>query len=132
MSFLLHRDTCAAFLRQVRRVVNRMTQHGGQLHVSALTIMGLELWLVRHQTPAKYLQGYRAFTQSITVLGVDEAIAHRAAGVGSRLRLQGQRVTDLNLLIAGTALTQGLTLVTHATQVFAAIPGLQVVDWTRP
>jgi predicted nucleic acid-binding protein len=36
------------------------------------------------------------------------------------------------LLIAATALEQGLTLVTHSTQRFAIVTGLTVLDWAVP
>jgi tRNA(fMet)-specific endonuclease VapC len=132
MSFLLHRDACIAMLRRVRRVVNRATRHRGNLHVSALTILGLELWLVRPQTPSRYLPLYGPLLTDLRILAVTDAVAHRAAGLGSRLRLQGQRLSNTNLLIAATALVHGLTLVTHSTQVYANIPGLPVEDWTQP
>jgi tRNA(fMet)-specific endonuclease VapC len=132
MSFLLHRDACVAVLRGKRRVVARAARHSGNLHVSVLTIMDLELWLVLPQTPSRHLLGYRDFQRDFRILDVNEAIAHRAAGLGSRLRLQGQRVNNTNLLIAATALVHGLTLVTHATRVYANIPGLLLEDWSQP
>jgi predicted nucleic acid-binding protein len=63
---------------------------------------------------------------------VDDAIAHRAAGIGPRLRLQGRRLSLANLLVAATAVERGLTLVTHSAQTFAGIPGLVLEDWTVP
>jgi tRNA(fMet)-specific endonuclease VapC len=132
MSYLLHQDTCSACMRHVRRVNNRFVQHGSGLHVSAVTVMGLELWVLRPRTPVRYLQTYGALMRQVVVLVVDEPIAHRAAVIGSRFALQGRRMPTVALLIAATALVHGLTLVTHTAQLFANIPGLTVVDWTVP
>jgi hypothetical protein len=63
MSFLLAKDTCAAHLRQSRRLVGRLTQHQGLLHVSAITVIELELWLLQYRTPSTYLQSYSTFMQ---------------------------------------------------------------------
>ena len=38
----------------------------------------------------------------------------------------------LILMIAATALTHGLTLVTHNTQDFLHVPGLTIIDWLNP
>jgi tRNA(fMet)-specific endonuclease VapC len=132
MSFLLRDDACRDALRQRPRVVARVTRHRGNLHVSALTILGLEQWLVLPQTPSALLPGYGTFRAEVRILDVTDDIARRAAGLWSRLRLGGHRLRDSDLLIAATALVHGLTLVTHATTVYANIPGLTVEDWTRP
>jgi predicted nucleic acid-binding protein len=70
--------------------------------------------------------------QGILVPPVDEAVAHRAAGIGTRLRIQGQPLNTVDQQIAATAFVHGLTVVTHAPQAYANIPGLTVVDWMVP
>ena len=48
------------------------------------------------------------------------------AEVRGRLRLEGQLITDMDLLIAATALANSLTLVTRNIRHFARIPGLEL------
>jgi predicted nucleic acid-binding protein len=132
MSFLLHLDACVAYLRRRRWVVHHASQHRRQLHVAAVTITELELWLVRATTPSRYLFRYQALLQDLIVLPVDDAIAHRAAAIGSRLRSQRRTVPIPALLVAGTAVVHGFTLVTRQGTTFAGIPGLSVVDWCIP
>jgi tRNA(fMet)-specific endonuclease VapC len=132
MSFLLHRDTCAAFVRNVRLVTGRFLHHHGDLHISAVTVMELEVWLSGWKTPIRFQQVYWAMRQQVRVLDMNEVVAQRAAQVGAKLYGQGQRPSSVNLLIAATALHHGLTLVTHNQQRFAAIPGLTVIDWQVP
>jgi predicted nucleic acid-binding protein len=83
MSFLLDQDTCIAAVRQVPRVTQRVVQHRSDLYVSAVTVVGLELWVVRARTPSRYMQVYVALSQQLKVVSVDEAIAHRFAVVCS-------------------------------------------------
>jgi predicted nucleic acid-binding protein len=132
MSFLLHRDTCIAAIRGVRRVANRLIQHRGSLHVSAVTVLNLEMWLLRPGTPERLIQPYGALMQQITVADVDDPIAHQAARVGVRFRTQGQKVSAIDLLVAATALVRGWALVTHQGSFFANVPGLTTADWTVP
>ena len=132
MSFLLDQDIYAAALRGNPLVTSRWTQNLGRLHVSAVTVTMLEMWLVRSRTPSRYLQAYGTLMSQAKVLSVDDAVARRAARVGSRLRSQGQPLPLVALLIAGTALEHNLTLVTHHTQLFAPVPGLPLADWLVP
>jgi tRNA(fMet)-specific endonuclease VapC len=47
----------------------------------------------------------------------------------ARLRLAGTPIGEYDLLIAGIALANKLTLVTHNTSEFSRVPRLQVEDW---
>jgi tRNA(fMet)-specific endonuclease VapC len=132
MSWLLHRDTCAAVIRGVRRVSAHFAQQLGQIHVSALTITVLELWLTRVKTPTRYLQGYAAIFQNLKVVPVDDVIAHRAARLGNAQSGQGPSMTLVDLIVAATAVSQGFTLVTRDTGLFANVPGLMLADWFVP
>lgn len=132
MSFLLTRDTVAAHLRNMRRVVHRFTQHRGSVFLSAATLMDVELWLLRVNTPLRYAIRFQALVRLLTVAAIDEPIAHRAASIGNRIRAQGRRLTMLELLAAGTAVERGYTLVTRHGALYANIPGLTVVDWSAP
>jgi tRNA(fMet)-specific endonuclease VapC len=93
--------------------------------------MTLELWLRHANTPGRYLQGYTAARQQLKVVSVDEAVAYRAARVGSFLPA-GARMNLLDLLVAATALVHDMTLVTHTPQVYAQVPGLKLADWLIP
>ena len=132
MSFLLNRDTCAAFLRGRQVVTARFPQHRGNLHASALTILSLEMWLLRHSTPGRLLNAYQAGLQQVRVVNLDDAVAHQGARLSVQLRRQGRQMSTTNLILAATALVHGLTLVTHATGTFNFVPGLSLADWLVP
>jgi tRNA(fMet)-specific endonuclease VapC len=132
MSFLLDRETCSAWVRKNRFVYQRFFQNLGNVHLSAMTVLGLELWLLRKRTPSRYLQVYGALMQQLKVVEVDESIAHRAAIIGSDPSTQGRPLDITDLLVAATALVRGLTLVTHQGQRFANVAGLNTVDWMVP
>jgi tRNA(fMet)-specific endonuclease VapC len=132
MSLLLHTDTCASVIRETRSMRDRFAQTTSGLHVSVVSIYGLEVWLLRSRTPLQYRQKFFNLQYSVVLLNVTEPVAHRAAMLSSRLRQQGQRMGLADAFIAATALEHGLTLVTHSVQRFANITGLTVIDWAVP
>ena len=62
---------------------------------------------------------------------VDSDIATNAALVRADLRRQGQPIGPYDLLIAATALTHHLTVVTHNTREFSRVAGLRLEDWQQ-
>jgi len=52
--------------------------------------------------------------------------------IRAQLLDKGEPVAAIDLMIAATALIHNLTVVTHNTQHFAKVPGLNVEDWTMP
>jgi tRNA(fMet)-specific endonuclease VapC len=76
--------------------------------------------------PVPRLADIRTLLAGYPVLDVTEAIAARFASERASLRRQGKMISDLDLLIACTALTRGLTLLTRNTQHFERIPGLML------
>jgi tRNA(fMet)-specific endonuclease VapC len=132
MSFLLHRDICIAWVRSVPLVVSRFQHHRGLLHVSAINVKEVEVWLLGPSARARHLQGFGAMMQAVNTVPVDEAVAHRAALLVSTVRTGRARMTMANALVAATALVHGFTLVTHTTQAFTNVSGLGVADWMVP
>lgn len=133
MSFLSDTDICSAHLKGDRQVWHKMLQHGGQLHVSAVSVGELFTWALRTGVSPKRRQALLDFLQDVTVLDV-------TATVGERVSVDfepgwmdaGQGTPDMDLLIAATALVHDLTLVTHNVQDYSNVPGLRIQDWLSP
>ena len=66
----------------------------------------------------------------LTSLPFDNAAARFAATELLRLRRSGTMIGPYDLLIAATALSHGLTMVTANVGEFARIDGLQIEDWS--
>ncbi len=62
-------------------------------------------------------------------LPFDDAAAERYGEIRARLHRAGRLIGANDLLIAATALANGLTLITHNTDEFKRIEGLPVEDW---
>ena len=67
----------------------------------------------------------------LTILPLDSACAAAYAELRAACERNGSPVTDLDLLIAATAKTNGLILATLNIRHFHVIPGLAVEDWSQ-
>jgi tRNA(fMet)-specific endonuclease VapC len=78
------------------------------------------------------LQGVLDLLTASVLHKIDFSIADKFGEVRAGLLDQGLTVGEMDLLNASTALIQNLTMVTHNTQDYAAIPGLTLDDWLNP
>jgi predicted nucleic acid-binding protein len=92
-------------------------------HAPAVSAVSVVEVLGYHGLSADDRAHFEAFFQASRVLAVSEAVIEEAV----RLR-QARKMTLGDALIAGTALTHGLTLVTHNVRDFEWVPGLRVLD----
>ena len=66
------------------------------------------------------------------ILPLTDAIVQRAAGIYGDLHQQGQLIGDADILIAATAIENGLTCVTNNENHFRRIPNLIRANWLKP
>lgn len=129
MSHLLDTDISSAYLQGNKQVFNRFVQHSGGLYISIVSLAELYSWVYMANDPAKREEGLLTMLSDVTVLRLDDDIARKCGEVGAALRRQGTRVPTLDMLIAGTALVNDLTVVTHNQRHFRLVPNLRVEDW---
>lgn len=129
MSFLIDTDICSAHLKGVGAVTGRFLQYTGRLHVSVVTAGELYTWAFRSAAAARRLTSLQDLLGSLVVLDTDPAIAERFGRLRATLLDTGRPAPPMDLWIAATAIEHGLTLVTHNTDDFAAVPGLSSTDW---
>ena len=64
-----------------------------------------------------------------SVLELDKEDARQAGAIRALLAAKGTPIGPYDVLIAGQAVARNLILVTHNTQEFGRVPGLQFEDW---
>jgi len=67
----------------------------------------------------------------IEVLGLDLAAARVYGQLKAELATRGEVLADNDLFIASITLSQGLVLVTHNSQHYRRISGLDLEDWVE-
>jgi tRNA(fMet)-specific endonuclease VapC len=78
----------------------------------------------------KQLARFEQFCRLHRVLPVTWADLDKAANIWGQLKVVGQLIGEIDMLLAGTALHHQLAIVTHNVAHFSRISGLTVIDWT--
>jgi tRNA(fMet)-specific endonuclease VapC len=104
-----------------------LAQHG-QFTLSILTRYEILRGLYARGA-SQQVQRFEAQCQRSRILPLSDEIIVRAATLYGELHRRGQLISDADLLIAATALTHGLQLVTENRSHFERIPGLDVTSW---
>lgn len=86
---------------------------------------------LKHRDAHKQLALFLDFAAQNTILPLTQRVADVAAELYADLRKTGQPIDDIDLLIAGTAIANGLRLVTHNRKHFDRIVQLEVEDWAE-
>ena len=98
-------------------------------HVSEITLAELYVGAFKGGRP-KQFQEIGFVCKRFRILPITTAL-ERYARLRVQLESQGLALDDFDLLIAASALTEGLTLVTHNLRHFERIDGLRLEDWDR-
>jgi len=137
MKYLLDTNACIGLINlrpaQVQAHVDRALESGAELFVSA--IVAFELWYgvarsVRPEQNARRVETF--FAGPVNLLPFGEEDARSAGGIRAALQSVGQSIGAYDLLIAGQAVRQNLTLITANVREFGRIKGLVWEDWTKP
>jgi len=130
MTRLLDTDICIGVLRQKPGMVQRLSQLSpADIAVSMVTVYELFCGVEKSQDPTKERQKVERFISVIAELPLDRASAQTAARVRAELERQGTPIGPYELLIAGQALANGLTLVTNNTNEFQRVTALKLESW---
>jgi tRNA(fMet)-specific endonuclease VapC len=78
---------------------------------------------------SKRAGAFDRFCSGSELLPLDEGIAARAADVYAELKVKGELIGDADILIAASALVNGLVIVTNNEAHFRRIRGLSVENW---
>jgi tRNA(fMet)-specific endonuclease VapC len=99
------------------------------LAVSAISAAELYHGVVRSNAADTELDRVRSLLEIVRVMdfGTNAAISYGL--VRGMLERGGQLIDQVDMLIAGHALSLGATLVTHNTREFRRVPGLLIEDW---
>ena len=132
LEYLLDTDMCIHLLNGNSRLKNRVATVGVQSLAVAIPTVA-ELYFGAHNSARvqKNLERVREFLAhpGPTVLPIDDAAAESFGGLKAQLRREGQPISDFDLLIAGVAVSAGLTAVTNNTEHFKRIPNLALENW---
>jgi tRNA(fMet)-specific endonuclease VapC len=133
MLYLLDTNTCIAAMRNHPLVVQRMAaQSPGDCAISTITGYELYTGVAKCANPAKERSKVELLLAVLGELPFDADAAREAARIRAALEVQGSMIGPYDVLLAGHAVSAGLTLVTDNTGEFTRVAGLAVENWKVP
>ena len=131
MKYLLDTNAMTAWAKRDAHFIARIqTSVPSELRISVMTEHELRYGIACNPNLRLRPVLERMLTMLQKVM-VDSDIAATAALVRADLRKQGQPIGPYDLLIAATALTHHLTVVTSNTREFSRVAGLSLEDWQQ-
>jgi tRNA(fMet)-specific endonuclease VapC len=127
MAYIIDADWIIEITRGNQRVSGIVQDLANErVSVSWLTLG--EVFEVAHNSsyPQARLDMFYQYVNQFDVVGVDGPIIERFAEIRSFLRRQGQLISDLDIVLAATALQLDLTVLTYNSRDFERIPDLRI------
>lgn len=130
---LIDTNILSLFFRGHPQVVSRfqayLAEHDA-ISLSMITYYEIVSGL-KHRDAQKQLGQFLEFTSQNIILSLTREAADIAAELYADLRKKGQPIDDIDLLIAGIAMVNGLVMVTQNRKHFDRIAELEVEDWSE-
>jgi tRNA(fMet)-specific endonuclease VapC len=108
---------------------NLLAKPPKDIGVPAIVLYELEVGIKKSVSPGKRIKQLNNFISTVNVLPFRKAEAQASAKIRAQLEKKGTPIGPYDILIAGTALANQATLVTHNLQEFKRIENLSVIDW---
>jgi len=131
MKYLLDTNTCIRFINGRAPNIRVKMRQVDNTDIAISTIVQAEMYAgsAKSQTPERSRQIQDEFFKRFTRIAFDEAAANAYGNIRAALEKQGTPIGGNDLLIAATAISRNLILVTHNTREFGRVSGLQLEDW---
>lgn len=131
MRYLLDTCTVSDFVKGEPGVLRSVKlQDPALLAVSAITRMEIEFGLALNAIRAKKLGPLlQEFFSVVGTIDFELSDAEAAASLRASLQKKGRPIGAYDVLIAGTALSRGMTVVTSNLKEFNRVAGLSVENW---
>ena len=128
--YALDTNTVSYFFKGMGNVAERLLAESPQnIAIPAIVLYELEAGVRKSKAGRKRSKQLEELVSTVTILPFGAKEARKAAQIRVDLEQQGKPVGPYDMLIAGTAVANGATLVTHNTKEFGRIQGLSIEDW---
>jgi len=128
--YLLDTNTLIYYFKGKGKVADRLLQtQPRDIAIPAVVLYELEVGLAKSTNTHKRRKQLDDFLALIAVFPLDIKEAKAAAKVRATLELEDRPIGSMDTLIAGIAVANKSTLVTHNSKEFARVEGLMVEDW---
>ncbi len=105
-------------------------EHFDQLNISIITYYEV-IGGLKFKKADKQIREFEAFALSNNIIHISEDSARKSASIYASLRQNGLTIGTSDILIAGIALENDLTLITNNEKHYQPIEGLKLDNWLK-
>ena len=130
---ILDTDTISFFFRGNSKVIKKVAEYLTEyryINISVVTYYEILNGLL-YKDAKKQLQQFIKFAEYNKILPFNVKAAKKSAKLYAELRKIGKTISHNDVLIAGTAITNNLILVTNNTEHFSRINELKIDNWNK-
>jgi tRNA(fMet)-specific endonuclease VapC len=128
--YVLDTNTLIYFFKGEGRVAERLTRTlPSEVVIPAIVLFEIETGIAKSRDSEKRRAQLAEAATTIRVLPFRTEEARAAARIRADLEQKGTPIGPYDVLIAGTAVANGGTLVTRNVREFRRVPGLAVESW---
>jgi tRNA(fMet)-specific endonuclease VapC len=130
LTYLLDTNICVYAIKREPEVLRRLQERSpDDFGVSAVTVAELWFGAAKSSRPQSTRASVDAFLKPFEVLPFAGEAAEEYAEIRLQLEKAGKPIGERDLLIAATAKSRRLTVVTHNVGEFSRVANLKVEDW---
>jgi tRNA(fMet)-specific endonuclease VapC len=129
----LDTDILSLYFRGDSKVVQKVKEYlkeYDQLNISIISYYEINGGL-KFKKAERQLKEFEDFVNNNNIIYISEDSAKIAGGIYANLRSKGITIGTSDILIAGIAMENGLTLVTNNEKHFEPIQGLKIENWKK-
>ncbi len=130
MRFLIDTNIIIYRLKNMGNVnANFLKYKNEDMFVSVISYGELVFGAKKSSAVEKNLQTVEAVKSIFPLIDVDADVMDVFGEIKAHTQKTGKVIDDMDLLIAASAISNKMTLVTHNTKHFENIPNLKIADW---
>lgn len=126
--YLLDTNIISYYLKGIENLKEKFTSNIDSLSISIISYYEIVSGL-QSINANKRITEFEKFCELIDVVNLDRASILASCQIYSDLKKSGNLIDDIDILIAGIALSNNLVMVTDNTEHFKRISGLKVENW---
>lgn len=130
MSYVLDTNTLIYFFKGVGQVASHLYScDPNEIIIPTIVLYELNVGIQKSNSPDKRLNQLSTLLTQVQIMPFGRKEAEVSAQIRAKLERQGKTIGPYDIQIAGCALANNVTLVTHNIKEFERVESLQIVDW---
>jgi tRNA(fMet)-specific endonuclease VapC len=130
LTYLLDTNTCVYAIKRHPAVLSHLQARGpDDFGISAITVAELWFGAAKSSRPQQTRSSVDAFLEPFEILPFSTEAANHYADIRLELEKGGRPIGERDLLIAATAKSRRLIVVTSNVREFGRVSALEVEDW---